>query len=135
MYLSMLNNEQKHLFLDLELYMSKVDGDFSEEEKNIINAHCMEMRIDNNNYESEVAVDELFTAIKEKFTHKEKHILFLELTATVLADGVYDEAEKELIDKLAEILDITKNEVQEVFKLITDLKDVYSRCAAFIQEG
>ena len=32
MYLSMLNTEQKHLFLDLELYMSKVDGDFSEEE-------------------------------------------------------------------------------------------------------
>ena len=89
---------QKHLFLDLELYMSKVDGDFSEEEKNIINAHCMEMRIDNNNYESEVAIDELVTAIKEKFTHKEKHILFLELTATVLADGVYHEAEKELME-------------------------------------
>ena len=29
MYLSMLDNEKKHLFLELEIYMSKIDGDFS----------------------------------------------------------------------------------------------------------
>lgn len=36
MYLYSLENLKKYLFRELELYMAKTDGDFSEEEKRII---------------------------------------------------------------------------------------------------
>ena len=133
MYLSLLNYEKRHLFLNLEIYMSQIDGDFSEEEKNIINAHCIEMHIDNNNYEPDMPRDEVFAQLQDTLTMKEKKIVFLELAATILADNVYHALEKELVDKFAGILNITDEEVNEAFSIINDMKNVYERCAGFIQ--
>ena len=50
MYLSKLSNENKHIFLDLELHISNANGEFSDQEKNIIDAHCLEIHIDCNKY-------------------------------------------------------------------------------------
>ena len=88
MYLAMLDNEKRHLFLDLELYISKIDGDFSEQEKRVIDTHCIEMHIDNNNYESETSYDEMMSRLSETFSKQEKRIVFIELLATVLADDL-----------------------------------------------
>lgn len=96
MYLNMLSSEQKHMFLDLELSIARVDGNFSDSEKKIVDAHCIEMRIDNNGYEPELSQDELFGKVRSSFDEKEKHIIFLELVATILADEVYHQEEKEL---------------------------------------
>lgn len=38
----------KFAFLELELHLSKTDSKLNVEEKELINAHCNEMRIDNN---------------------------------------------------------------------------------------
>lgn len=133
MYLSMLSNEKKHLFLELETYMSKIDGDFSDEEKTIIDTHCMEMHIDNNNYECELPLDSVMSKISNECSKQEKHILFLELVATVLADNVYHESEKKLIDRLADILEISEEETNLVFTLIKNLKDAYEGFAKFIK--
>ena len=84
--------------------MSNVDGDFSPEEKNIIDAHCIEMHIDNNNYEIDTRQDEVLNQLQESLTEQERSIFFLELVGTVMADDVYHDSEKELIGKLAQIL-------------------------------
>lgn len=134
MYLAVLSNDKKHLFLDLELYMSKVDGEFSEEEKQIIDTHCLEMRIDNNNYENEYSIDELFCTLKNSLTVQEAHIFFLELAATVLADNAYHVAEKKLLNQFASVLSIPENEVEEAILLIKRIKCVYEDCANYIKE-
>ena len=64
MYLSMLSDTNKRLFLNLEIYLSKVDSDFSENERIIIDAHCMEMHIDNNNYEADMSQSESCEGLK-----------------------------------------------------------------------
>ena len=133
MYLSMLDNEKRHLFLNLEIYMSQIDGDFSEEEKTIINAHCIEMHIDNNNYEPDIPRDEVLKALRETLTSQEKKIVFLELAATILADNVYHEAEKKLVENLAELLDISEADINCAFSIIKDMKNVYERCAGYIK--
>ncbi len=133
MYLSMLSNEKKHLFLDLELHMSNVDEDFSDFEKAIIEAHCIEMRIDNYNYECEFSLEDIIQKIESEFTKKEKRIIFFELMATVLADGVYHDSEKRLIERLSSILEIGTIEVTRVFDLINDLKIAYEGCAKFVK--
>ena len=133
MYLSMLDNDARHLFLNLEIYMSKVDGDFSDEEKMIIDAHCMEMHIDNNNYEPDMLRDEVFEKLNESLTKQEKKIVFLELVGTILADRVYHDAERELTNRFSKLLDISDAEVDEAFSIIHDMKDVYERCAGYIK--
>ena len=133
MYLAALDSEKKHLFRDLEIYMSNIDGDFSDKEKEIINLHCVEMHIDNNNFKCEYSLDEIYTRMKENMSVQEKHIIFLELTATILADEIYHEKEREMVEKLSSILCISDAEINEAFTIIRDMKSVYERCAAFVK--
>lgn len=133
MYLAKLDIEKKYLFRDLEIIMSKVDGDFSSDEKLIIDTHCMEMHIDNNNYESALSEEELLKQIEEGLDEKEQKIFFFELAATVMADNIYHDAEKKLIKKLSDVLKFDDEKTNEVFGIINDLKSAYSRCAAFFE--
>lgn len=135
MYLAMLDNEKRHLFLELEIYMSKIDSDFSVEERRIIDTHCMEMRIDNNDYECELPMELVLSRINKECDDREKRIIFLELAATVLADNVYHETEKELIEKLAQVCALPSGKPAEVIGLIKRLKAVYEDCASFVGEG
>lgn len=132
MYLNMLNRREKHLFLALEIYISEIDGDFSDEEKQIINAHCLEMGIDNNNFELRMEVEEILKEIEGNLDDTKKHIFFLELAGTVLADNIYYEKERQIMERLANILKIKQGEIDEAFSIIKDLKSVYLRCAKYV---
>ncbi len=118
MYLSKLNIEKKHLFLNLELYLSRVDGDFSDEEKMIINTHCIEMHIDNNNFETDMPLDDVITKINKVLTKQENKIFFLELAGTVMADNIYHGKEKELLYKIAGVLNMTCDEIDMAISII-----------------
>ena len=133
MYLSMLNSEKRHLFLNLEIYMSQIDGDFSDEEKTIIDAHCIEMHIDNNGYEPDMKRDDVLKQLQDTLTTQEKKIVFFELVAVILADNVYHEAEKEMVNKLATLLNVSDKDVADAFSIINDMKNVYERCARYIK--
>ena len=132
MYLSLLDFEKKQLFLELETYMAKIDGEFTDDEKTVIDIHCNEMKIDNNDYICKLDLDTAIDEIKTKFSVKEKKIIFLELEFIVLADGVYTDSEKELISKLSSILDIKKSDIDEALDIAEKLKMEYERCAAFV---
>lgn len=132
MYLSMLSDTNKRLFFNLEIYLSKVDSDFSENERIIIDAHCMEMHIDNNNYEADMSQSEIFEGLKA-LTKQESKIVFLELVGTIMADNVYHVEEKALVNKLAEALKLEENDISLVFSIITDMKNVYERCAEYVK--
>ena len=60
MFLASLNEENKRLFLELEIMLAKVDGDFAQEERDVIDAHCIEMDISNNDYENTMNKNEIF---------------------------------------------------------------------------
>lgn len=132
MYLSMLSDTNKRLFLNLEIYLSKVDSDFSENERIIIDAHCIEMHIDNNNYEADMSQSEIFEGLKV-LTKQESKIVFLELVGTIMADNVYHVEERALVNKLAEALKLEENDISLVFSIITDMKNIYERCAEYIK--
>lgn len=121
------------MFLDLEIYMAGIDGEFSDSEKKIIDAHCIEMRIDCNDYQPELPQDELFGMLKSGLSDREKHIVFLELVATILADEKYHQEEEKLVNKLSDLLGINQEEVDCAFLIISDMKKVYERCAEYIK--
>lgn len=129
----MLSNEKKHLFLDLELYLSNADGEFSEQEKNIIDAHCMEMHIDCNKYQCVLPLDEVYKKL-EGCTPEEQHIIFIEMLATVIADEIYHKEEKKIVETLAKILNIKSNEIEQAFSIIYNLKKTYEELANFISK-
>lgn len=132
MYLAKLSNQKRYMFRDLEIYISKIDGEFNDWEKNIINVHCVEMRIDNNNYENVLPYDELLIKLRNECNSEEKRIIFIELLAVVLADNVYHDAEREMIERLAEILDVDLVDIQIAINLINNLKTVYEDFSHFV---
>ena len=132
MYLAMLDLEKKHLFLNLEIYLSKIDGDFSADEQRIIDAHCVEMHIDNNGYEAEISQSDVLRQIDTTLNETEKKIFFLELVGTVLADNVYSSSEKALLDKLATIFGMSEEKVSKAFSIIEEMKALYQECRDFI---
>lgn len=131
MFLQSLNNDERHLFLDMELYMSKIDSNFSDEEKKIIDMHAAEMHIDHNDYTPEHSIDYVRSHIKQ-LTDVKKRICFFELIAVALSDGVYDENEKELIDNLAIAFGFEENDLEETIEAIHLLRTGYEKATAFI---
>ena len=65
MYLSLLNDNQKSLFLSIALYLAKVDNDYSEEERRIIQSYCVEMNITEENYVHSNNIMEIISSIDE----------------------------------------------------------------------
>lgn len=133
MYLSILDNSKKHLFLDLELYLANIDSDFSDEEKKIIDTHCLEMHIDNNGYQSEEKLDVVLSRIDAECSKKEKRVIYLELIATVVADNVFHEKERELIERLSDLMGISPDESADIINVIQSMKDNYKKCAEFVK--
>lgn len=131
MYLSVLDLETKYLFLDLELYISKTDGEFNDLEKQIIDTHCIEMHIDNNNYQCELPLSVVYEKLG-KCTEEEKRIIFIEMLAVVLADKVYHQSEKILVDRLANILKIKDEDVKKAFAAVEEMKEAYVKFSNFV---
>lgn len=131
MYLSALDLETKHLFLDLELYISKTDGEFNDLEKQIIDTHCIEMHIDNNNYQCELPLSVVYEKLG-KCTEEEKRIIFIEMLAVVLADKVYHQSEKILVDHLANVLKIKDEDVKKAFVAVEEMKEAYVKFSNFV---
>lgn len=135
MYLNMLSDEQKYLFLECELYLSMADGKFSQEEKNIVDAHCMEMQIDSTKYSPSLSYEEVMRRLKSLLGEKEKNIFVLELMGVILAEGVFDNSEEKMINYLADILNVEEQDLFDAHEIINDMKAVYTRCAQYIKGG
>lgn len=131
MFLAELKPEQKELFLDLVICLSKSDGCFDESEQKVIIEMCREMgikkRIDNR-FEFKDAL----IKIKENITEREKRIILLETAGIVLADGNFSEDEAILIKNISEELQIEYDCYSDIIEMVKELYNVYSKIGTFL---
>lgn len=97
MYLGLLNNEQKSLFLSIAIYLARSDNDFSKEEKEIIQSYCDEMNISDKSYVPYENITEIIAKIDEISTLKEKKIIVFEAIGLAMVDQEYSDDEKNII--------------------------------------
>ena len=104
MFLNKLNTDEKVAFLGLAHYIARVDGDFSEDEKETIMIYCFEMQMEDIKYiDSKFNLDDTLN----KFHIKEhQNILLLEIIALVYADGEVHIKEKEILDMIMKTFNI-----------------------------
>lgn len=131
MYLSQLNTDQKELFLSACIHLSSADGHFSADEKQLVTQLCQEMQIPVR-MTAEKEFDETVTEFASISGNREKKIAMLELAGVVFADGVFDEAEKEFMIKVAEKFGYEKSVVDETVDIVGQLYHIYRLCAKFI---
>ena len=104
MFLNQLNQEEKNAFLELAHYIARSDNDFSDDEKSIIEKYCMEMQIDNIDYDKK-AFDIYNTLGKIKHKRSQK-IVLLEIMALIYADDLMHPNEEKVLMKMLEEFDI-----------------------------
>lgn len=132
MYLSGFSIEKKYLFRELSIYAAKADDEFLNDEKSIIDAHCVEMRIDNNGYENDLPYDEVLNRIVNSFTTQELRMAYLEILSVLLADDVISDMEKLFIEDISAHFGMDDNELEEAKQALSMLKNAYGMMTNYI---
>jgi len=107
MFLNRLKKKEKKAFLKLAHYVARSDSDFSADEENIIEKYCMEMQIDNIEF-NEKEFD-IYDTLGKFISDSSKKIVLLELMALIYSDDFLHEKEREVLEKILEEFDLSYN--------------------------
>ena len=127
MYLSLLSKDNKELFLDLILIIAKVDRNFSDEEKGVINSYCNEMGITYRDEKKYSSVEELINVIDESTSMKEKRIFIFEAIGLAMADGDFDGDERKIILLASYVFALDESYVKECEVILTQYYDFQNK--------
>jgi len=106
MFLSKLDNNEKKSFLMLAHNIARSDGDFSENEQNMIDTYCMEMQISDVNYDkNNFSLELILDTFKSQENQK---IVLLEIMALVFSDGLH-EKEQEILNVIADKFNVSED--------------------------
>lgn len=128
MFLSVLNDQEKELFLALSIHAANANGDFNEDEEELIKSYCYEMNILFFNPSKIATMDEITTYFKAS-KEKTKRIIALELIGLLNVDGTYDEQEKCFSSQFFKQIGLKEEKIEE----ITDAVDEYLKASKKLQ--
>lgn len=131
MYLSKLSKKQKALFLEVCASLSVIDNEFAEEEKNVIDQLCEEMRI-KPKYNPTMDINEAVSKIASISNPREKKMIAIELIGLVMADGKVADEEKSLMKIVFNVFGLMEKDLDEAIVLVGDLYSTYNKFASFI---
>ena len=106
MFLNQLNKEEKISFLELAYYIAKDDNNFSEAEENMIATYCLEMEIENIDFdENKFYLESTLSKFEDE---KSKKIALLEIMALIYSDGLKD-GEQTVLDMMVQVFNLTQD--------------------------
>ncbi|WP_274880543.1 hypothetical protein [Vibrio harveyi] len=126
MFLNALNTQEKEVFLNLIINLANVDGEFSNEEQNQLSAYLAEMNLDLKEPEAYENHSSDLIASLQSSSDISKRIIFMELYALAVADGLNEE-EKNLLDSIQEAFGFSDSFTSEVLDWYTKLLPMYKK--------
>lgn len=126
MFLNALNTQEKEVFLNLIINLANVDGEFSNEEQNQLSAYLAEMNLDLKEPEAYENHSSDLIASLQGSSDISKRIIFMELYALAVADGLNEE-EKNLLDSIQEAFGFSDSFTSEVLDWYTKLLPMYKK--------
>lgn len=108
MYLAVLSAEEKELFLGLAYKLSVADGEYSEEEKAIMQSYCHEMQCEFDVNRMVKSIDQLINRLNEIADLRVKKIVIFEAIGLTMADGIYGESERTIISNIETFFGVEK---------------------------
>lgn len=125
MFLNMLKEAQKNLFLDLAVKAAEASGGISVDEKNVLKEFALEMRI-SPRYECAGTVAEILGELKRISTEKELKIVTFEILGIMYSDSDYDDAEREFVSAVTEMFGIDSRTADEMENLVRKYVALYT---------
>lgn len=120
MYLALLSEKEKEAFLGFAFHLVAVDGNYSDEEKAVINGYCQEMQCFFDEKTMVRPLDALIRDVKVNCDEKIKKIFVFELIGLAMADKNYDDKERALINNLQAEFDIVPEYARNCEALINE---------------
>lgn len=106
MFLSLLNTEQKKMFLSLAYNLATSDGDFSENERLLIKSYSVEMNMELKIEDVDKDINHVVSRINDICGIKEKKIIIFEIIGLAMADYNYDDGEYEIVQKALSVFEL-----------------------------
>ena len=100
MFLNRLNDEEQVAFLELAHYLARSDNNFSVSEEDIINNYCVEMQIEN--IEFNVNKFDIYNTLGKIKNKKSQKNVLLEIMALIYSDNFLHEEERKVLEKILE---------------------------------
>ncbi|WP_010294540.1 hypothetical protein [Clostridium senegalense] len=121
MFLMELQLKERKSFLDLAQYTMKVDRYVTASESWMLKKFSEECGFFDNAYIPRKRQLDDISKDFENSRKKIKNIVIFELYRMILADGVFHEKQRELVDHLAKQWDFTEDEISEIINLSQEL--------------
>lgn len=119
MYLSVLNSEERVLFLGLAYNLATSDGEYSSEEQATIEGYCQEVQVQFDDNTMIKPIDYIINELTVKSDVKVKKIVVFEAIGLAMADNKYDEGERSIVNQMISVFGLDSkfsNECEQVIK-------------------
>ncbi len=131
MFLHQLNNDQKDDVLDLCIHAANSNGNFDDKQKFMVTAYANEMKIDVR-FEAIKGVDESIKNLKEISSKKDLKAITFELLSMLLSDKIFDDFEKELINKISKEFCLDMSTIDEMSKISLAMIENYEKISLIV---
>ena len=124
MFLNVMEVEERKKFLELAFKLAQIDGDYAEEEEEIINSYKAELGI--TEIEDTLSIDELISYFSSKNDTVKKVVLF-EVYGMIRADDKTEKSEEEVFDNIKYQFNISDDVVEQIVSVADELQNVYDK--------
>lgn len=124
MFTNLFNNEEKEKFLELIFKIAHCDGDYAEEEEELINNYKIELNI--SDIKDTASIDELVIYFGRK-SDKIKKIVLFELYGMMMADANIADEEKHILDLIKFEFKFKDEVYDSIIDAATELQNVYDK--------
>ena len=122
MFLQVMNTEEKEKFFELVYKIANIDGEYAEEEQEIVNSYKNELGLSKVPETSDI--DGLVRYFSAKATELKKIVLF-ETVGLINADEKIEKEDADLLDKMSGAFGLDKDVVDRIKSVAKKLQDVY----------
>ena len=134
MYLALLNDKEKELFLGLAYDLVTSDGEYSGAEKATIDGYCQEMMFKFNEKTMIRQIDSIIDEFNRLSNDKVKRIIVFESIGLAMADNHYDIPERELIKKMEDSFGLEKEYASCCEKLLNEYISFQDRIDSLVNK-
>ena len=122
MFTHLMNEEEKNKFLELVYKISKIDGEYAEEEEELINSYKQELGLEV--IADTAPINELIGYFANK-AKELKRIVVFEVYGMILADDKIEKNEEKVLNEIRTEFNFEEDELEEILSLVKRLQNVY----------
>ena len=122
MFTSILSKEERGKFLELIYKMACCDGEYAEEEQELLDNYKKELMIDT------IPETDSINGLADYFSIKSncvKRIVLFEVWGMILADRNVGKAEREAFDYIKNVFDLEDSVIEKVVSVANELQKAY----------